>query len=196
MKELAGASDLIFERKGSGTLFYEARLSYARTELPRAGLESGFLVQKVMRRAPQGPSTGASPAPGTSAESQLTFLRGDLVVIDVTVLAPARRRYVVVDDPLPAGFEALDLSLQTAQGSLLSLLQGQMSGFSQAWHRTELRDDRALTFVDDMPAGVYRYRTLARATTSGTFVTPPTRAMEMYQPEVYGRTGAIRVTVQ
>jgi uncharacterized protein YfaS (alpha-2-macroglobulin family) len=59
-----------------------------------------------------------------------------------------------------------------------------------------LRDDRALFFVDDMPPGVYRYRYLARATTRGKFVVPPTIAKEMYQEEVYGRTGATEVRVR
>jgi alpha-2-macroglobulin len=59
----------------------------------------------------------------------------------------------------------------------------------------ELRDDRVLFFVDHMAAGMYRYRYLARATTLGSFVLPPTRAEEMYTPEVFGRTGADKITI-
>ncbi len=59
-----------------------------------------------------------------------------------------------------------------------------------SWFRQELRDDRALFFVDHMVAGMYHYRYLARATTIGRFVLPATRAESMYQPEVFGRTGA------
>lgn len=33
-------------------------------------------------------------------------------------------------------------------------------------------------------------RIMARATTPGRFVVPPTQAEEMYNPEVFGRTGA------
>jgi uncharacterized protein YfaS (alpha-2-macroglobulin family) len=53
-----------------------------------------------------------------------------------------------------------------------------------------------LFFVDSMPAGLYRYRYLARATSLGRFVVPPTRVLEMYQPEVFGRTGASVVEVR
>ena len=45
-------------------------------------------------------------------------------------------------------------------------------------------------------AGMYHYRYLARATTFGTFVVPPTKAEEMYVPEVFGRSGAITVEVK
>jgi uncharacterized protein YfaS (alpha-2-macroglobulin family) len=47
-----------------------------------------------------------------------------------------------------------------------------------------------------MPAGIYHYRYLARATSLGRFVAPPTRAFEMYQPEVFARTGASIVEVR
>jgi hypothetical protein len=42
---------------------------------------------------------------------------------------------------------------------------------------------------------MYRYRYLARATSLGSFVLPPTKVEEMYMPEVFGRTGAETITV-
>ncbi|HOT10827.1 MAG TPA: hypothetical protein PK710_13705, partial [Polyangiaceae bacterium] len=60
----------------------------------------------------------------------------------------------------------------------------------------ELRDDRALFFVDHMAAGMYHYRYLARATTIGRFVMPSTRVESMYQPEIFGRTGATMIDVK
>jgi uncharacterized protein YfaS (alpha-2-macroglobulin family) len=47
-----------------------------------------------------------------------------------------------------------------------------------------------------MPPGLYRYRYLTRATTPGVFVTPPTTVLEMYQEEVFARTGARQVEVR
>jgi uncharacterized protein YfaS (alpha-2-macroglobulin family) len=61
--------------------------------------------------------------------------------------------------------------------------------------RRELRDDRVVYFVDALPAGVSRYRYLARATTIGTFQAPPARVEEMYVPETFGRTAGGRVRV-
>ena len=59
----------------------------------------------------------------------------------------------------------------------------------------EIRDDRVLFFVDHLSAGMFRYRYLARATTLGAFVVPPTKVEEMYTPEVFGRTGADLIRV-
>ena len=49
----------------------------------------------------------------------------------------------------------------------------------------------------DIDPGTDAKRTyVVRATTSGTFRTSPTHAEEMYEPEVFGRTGSDVVTVQ
>ncbi len=104
--------------------------------------------------------------------------------------APEARRYVVIDDPLPAGLEALYASLATASQSF---------GAAATWlgtdrydHR-ELRDDRVLFFRDLMQPGKLTCRYLARVTTAGQFVAPPTMAEEMNNPEVLGHNGATHV---
>jgi uncharacterized protein YfaS (alpha-2-macroglobulin family) len=131
---------------------------------------------------------------------------GDLVLVDLLVAAPGLRHFVVIEDPLPAGLEAVDVRLATTSAALdidsdaaqsaVDAEPAAGSGFQSAWYRRELRDDRVLFFVDEMPAGLYHYRYLARATTLGRFVVPPTRAEEMYQPEVFGRTAAHTLEVR
>jgi uncharacterized protein YfaS (alpha-2-macroglobulin family) len=201
-----GSGRLVFEKEGAGTLFYEARLRYARTTLPTGSLERGFFVQKTLR-----PVTAASlPDALAQIPSQgvTTVAPGSLVLADLLLVAPGAREYVVLDDPLPAGLEAVDARLATTAS--WARISGSRSddepptGDDMAHHRAllpshyrqELRDDRVLFFVDHLPAGVYHYRYLARATTPGTFVVPPTQAEEMYNPEVFGRTGAIRFEVR
>jgi len=122
--------------------------------------------------------------------------------VDLLVTAPTLRHYVVIEDPLPAGLEAVDASLATSSADLDVEARAPQdsaahpSPFQSSWYRQELRDDRVLFFVDHMPPGIYHYRYLARATTLGSFVLPPTRVEEMYQPEVFGRTAASQVEVR
>jgi uncharacterized protein YfaS (alpha-2-macroglobulin family) len=59
-----------------------------------------------------------------------------------------------------------------------------------------MRDDRVQLFTDSMHGGVYEYTYTARATTLGTFVVPPTRAEEMYEPETFGRGATEKVVVE
>lgn len=187
---------LIFASEGEGTLFYEARLRYAQQMLPERERERGIYVRKLLRTVDRAAlARGLSEA---SERDQARFQAGDLVLGDVLVIAPQPRFYVAIDDPLPAGLEAIDMSLATTAGDLsldVSSRAGARPTASSPFDRRELRDDRVLFFVDRLPAGVHHYRYLARATALGSFVVPPTRAEEMYQPEIFGRTGARSIEV-
>jgi len=183
---------LVFDKQGDGTLFYEARLKFARSELPVASLEAGFSVTKNLRTISR--DELLHPL-GHSTQSSNSFEEGELVLVDLEVLAPDTRRFVVLDDPLPAGFEAIDFSLANTSSQLSPDL-GSSSGYAWAWSRSEIRDDRVLHFIDEMPPGLYRFAYVARATTSGRFVTPPTVVREMYQEDVMARTAARFVQVR
>ncbi len=193
-----------FTVDGSGKLFYEARLRYARQKLPTDVIDRGFFVEKRLRKVtPENLDEALATVPN---KELLDFAGSDLVLADVVVVTPKPRSFVVIDDPLPAGFEAIDMRLATSSGRLGGAeysaprfdeddeATGRADQFS--WYTKELRDDRVLFFVDHMAAGVYRYRYLARATSFGKFVVPPTRAEAMYAPEIFGRNGATTIEVK
>ena len=201
-----GGETLGFEVRGKGTLFYEARLRYAKTELPREALDRGFFVKKIVRSVrPDALEDALATLPEASA-TQVTG--GDLVLVDLIVVTPEPREQVVIDDPLPAGLEAVEASLATAASSQSAVVEpdgaadhgdeevatddARANGraFNHSYYHREIRDDRVLTFVEHMAAGMYHYRYLARATTFGHFVAPPTRAECMYDPATFGRTAA------
>lgn len=193
-----------FTVDGTGRLFYEARLRYAKKALPSSGLERGFFVKKTLRVIKP---EGLAEALGSVPEATLRSFRGsDLVLGDIVVVTPSPREFVVIDDPLPAGFEAVDARLATSGASVNVDRAAAQSGADEEGeddddvatgrgHRSssfvrEIRDDRVLFFVDHMAAGMFHYRYLARATSLGSFILPPTKVEEMYTPEVFGRTGA------
>ncbi len=201
----AGGQPLAFQVQGTGKLFYEARLRYSRRELPTAGLDRGFFVRKFVRSVkPEALRDALASLPQASAS---TAKASDLVLVDLLVVNADPRENVVVDDPLPAGLEAVQSSLTTTARSLAVTDAGgdgdasdeEASGdderangraYTFAWYHREFHDDRVLSFVEHMPAGIFHYRYLARATTFGHFVVPPTRVECMYEPEIFGRTGA------
>lgn len=207
----AGGSNLAFQVRGSGKLFYAARLRYSRKEMPTQPLDRGFTVRKVVRSLkPEGLRDALRSIPKDSAAAADA---GDLVLVDLVVVTSDPREQVVIDDPLPAGLEAVDAKLATSARSLDVVDAGgdgdeederaatpdakaMGTAFGSAWYHREIHDDRVLTFVEHMPAGMYHYRYLARATTPGKFVVPPTRAECMYEPETFGRTQAATFQVK
>jgi alpha-2-macroglobulin len=199
----SGGSTLAFAVEGTGRLFYEARLRYAKKELPKKSLDRGFFVSKIMR--PVRPEQLAAVPLAVPKQTVATYQGGDLVLTDLVVVTPSPRQFVVVDDPIVSGLEAIDSNLATTAKSLdvdsvITLDPDEYdrpgAAFLSNAVRRELRDDRALFLVEHMAAGMYRYRYLARATTLGTFVQPATRVEEMYSPEVFGRTAAGVVEVR
>lgn len=204
-------STLAFQVEGRGTLFYEARLKYARKELPKEAIDRGFFVKQTLRAVR--PEELAEAIKQVGAKGATSFFGSDLVLADVVVVTPSPREQVVIDAPLPAGFEPIDASLVTTanwlsvpatggeyealgddEGARDELAEGR--AYLPSFVRKEMRDDRVLFFVEHMAQGMFHYRYLARATTMGSFVVPPIRAEEMYAPEVFGRSGAVTVEVR
>ena len=201
MKNLAGKGRVLsFDVKGSGTLFYEARLRYILRDLATKPLEHGLALQKFVRgvRSEDLVSLGfALPKTTTS-----TVQASNLVVVDLVMSVPAPTEHVVIDDPIPAGLEPIDTRMRTVSAAIgeMDRPEGapcsrddacdERESFSMQWHRREVRDDRVLFFLESAEVGLYRYRYLARATTLGTFVVPPATASAMYEPDIFGRTGA------
>lgn len=110
---------------------------------------------------------------------------GDMVVVSLAIEIGGGDRYLAIDDPLPAVFEAINpefASMNEREG-------GQLPDGTQAWfcdHR-EIRSDRALFFTDYAPAkGKFTLRYLARVNAEGDATAPPARIEAMYQPEKYG----------
>jgi uncharacterized protein YfaS (alpha-2-macroglobulin family) len=139
---------------------------------------------------------------------------GELVRVRLRITAPADREFVVIDDALPAGLEAVDLSLRTSaslppfegaprlRGDVNEGPPGQRwlygswdSSWWTPWEHKEIRDDRVLYFARQLWKGSYQASYVARATTAGTFVRPPAQAEEMYNPAVRGRSDGGTFTV-
>ncbi len=185
---------LTFTREGTGTLFYTARLRYASDQLFPGGLDSGIHIERSY--APYAESGVRQPS--------LAYKAGDLVRVTLTLRLTKERRYVAVTDPLPAGFEAVESWFATTAAALarprVDTDQNERSWFLW-WQRggfdhVERLDDRVNLFATRLSEGTHEFTYVVRATTAGSFKTAPARAEEMYEPEVFGRTGSALIEVK
>lgn len=190
-----GRKPLILEKRGKGKLYYRLGLRYAPKSLRLAPEEQGFSVTRTYEPV-QHKGDVTRVAPG-----RYRIKAGRYVRVRLRVVVPSRRYFVALDDPLPAGLEAVDTNLRTsARSALAGKARNRIFDFHSwysffAFSHKEKRDDRVVLFSDRLPSGVYEYTYLARATTYGTFVVPPLKAEEMYHPEVFGRNGTEIVEV-
>jgi hypothetical protein len=174
---------------GEGRLYYTAHLKVYLPVEEIEPLDRGVIVQRryVDPECTQG---AKCPEIGQAAV-------GDVVQVRLTIIAPHDLYYVVVEDPLPAGAEAIDTSLDTtslvAQGlGLYREADDEMwYDFYYWWWRwyshSEMRDEKVVLFADYLPAGTYEYVYTFRATLPGEYHVIPTTANEFYFPEVFGR---------
>lgn len=194
---LSAASDLVLAKAGPGRLYYRLGLRYAPSDFKLGAEDRGFLVERVY--LPEGEDGELRRLEdGTWVAKAGTYVR-----VRIRVVAPDRRFYVAVVDPLPAGLEAVNEGFATSATQRLGGAKTAIHpsgrrhwGYWNPWDYEERRDDRIQLFSDRMYGGTYEYTYVTRATTVGTFVVPPARAEEMYESETFGRTASAVFVVE
>lgn len=107
---------------------------------------------------------------------------GDLIRVDLRVTLPHDDlRYLVVEDRIPALFEAINNSFQSQAAPSIA---GGTSERSWSVSHSELRADRAYFFLDrGWNKGTYTLTYLVRCTQAGQAIAPPAKVESMYDPE-------------
>jgi alpha-2-macroglobulin len=201
-----GAGDLKLEAdnkltisrgEGTGRLYYTAHLtSYIPVEEIDA-LQRGIIVQRQY--------VSSSCPIGESCAEIDTVSIGDEIQVRLTIIAPHDLYYVVVEDPFPAGCEAIDPSLATTSISATEPGLFRDSSSNSNWFywwwwrwysRSEFRDEKAILFADYLPSGTYTYQYNLRAVVPGEFGVLPTLAQEFYFPEVFGRSDGRSLVIE
>ncbi|MBA2685930.1 MAG: Ig-like domain-containing protein [Gemmatimonadaceae bacterium] len=195
--------------KGDGLAYYYITVTEVPKTAPVRPEDTGIQVERWYESYDK-------PTPLVSVAE------GELVRVRMRVTIKSERHFLVLDDPLPAGLEAVDLSLRTAaalpgpgaafgtsgdadddsggdssDGSSYRWGYGTWdSGWWSPWDHKEIRDDRVVYVATYLWPGVYTASYIARATTPGVFMRPPAHAEEMYNPAVSGRSdgGVFTVT--
>lgn len=199
-----GTSDLIIDRRGAGRLYYRIGMKYAPKNLKLDPADYGFTVLRSYEAVDDKDDVKQN------ADGSWAIKAGARVRVRLTMVAQSRRYHVALVDPLPAGLEILNPELAVTeavpddkQPSPPVVLYGSRSyGYGTRWlqrywfEHQNFRDERAEAFASLLWEGVYTYSYVARATTPGDFVVPPTKAEEMYHPETFGRTGTDLVHVE
>ncbi len=188
---LGEANRVVIERgEGVGNLYYTARLN---VHLPVDEIEpvnQGLILER--RYTLLGDEDGAAI---TSARV------GDTVQVRLTIIAPNDMNYVVIEDPIPAGTDAIDPNLNTSQQIGTQPELNRADPLSQGWgwwwfSRTEFRDEKVVLYASYLPAGTYEFVYTLQAGLEGVYNVIPPTGQEFYFPEVYGRGAGSTFTIE
>jgi alpha-2-macroglobulin len=193
------ANELLITRgAGEGKLYYSANLRYFLSADNLPALNKGIIVGRQYYAVNQ-----QTLKPGDSAIASAKV--GEYVQVRLVIVAPTELHYLALEDPLPAGFEAVDTTLKTSSvaaqaGQLKEQVPSQPGDqwfrpYWSYWSNTQVRDDKVALFATYLGRGTYEYSYLIRASVGGTFRTLPARAWEMYFPDVMGRSEGARFQV-
>jgi alpha-2-macroglobulin len=172
---------LSLEKTGTGALHYFVAYSYALGG-PQPGIIAGLRIIRYVR-----PANGTTVLweSGLSAPSApLSLNVGQVYDVELEVIADHPVDQVVITDPLPAGFEAVDASFQTSTQFFQAATDSWQLDY-QAIYR-----DRVVAYGDHLDAGDYSFHYLVRSVTPGTFSWPGADAHLQYAPEIFGRTSS------
>lgn len=193
------SQDLVLSKDGAGRMYYRIGMKYAPRSLKLEPADRGFAVERLYE-AVDDPADVRRDDDGT-----WRIKAGARVRVRLTMVATGRRVHVALVDPLPAGLEPVNPELATSGsappdegtvGDDPSSRRGYWWWWRPWYEHENLRDERVEAFTNLLWEGVHKYTYLARATTPGTFVVPPTKAEEMYNPETFGRSATDRVVVE
>ncbi len=187
--------NITLDKKGQGRLYYRLGLKYALKDLTPEPLEAGFAVVRTYEGADDPGDVQRIDA------NTWQFKLGSRIRCTTKLVAPARRAHVALSVPLPAGCEILNSALKMTEDMPKDSDQVKPKYYWSYFWRSpfdhqNLRDDKAEAFSLILPGGEYEYSFVCRATAPGTFVVPPAKAEEMYAPEVFGRSGGVKVIIK
>jgi hypothetical protein len=186
---------LTIQKDGKGRLYYRVGMTYAPASLKLEPADYGFVVQRSYEGADD-------PKDVTRTKDGTWHIKaGSRVRVRLTMINENRRYHVALVDPLPAGLEPLNPRLAVTGPIPIDPAEQKARGRYWWWwgpwyEHQNLRDERVEAFAALLWEGVHSYDYVARATTPGNFVVPPTKAEEMYMPETFGRGGSDRVIVE
>jgi hypothetical protein len=187
MSELPpGKNNLMIITSGNGKLNYWISYEY-RLEGNQPGRLNGLRVERKIQRVND--SEVLKKMGLTAEEEPLEVQPGQVFDIGLEIITDHPVNNVMITDPLPAGFEAIDNRFNTSN----SALQAQTDSWNINYQT--IYRDRIFAYADSLEAGVYQLHYLVRSVTPGEFLWPGAKAYLQQAPEEFGRSSSSSLVI-
>ncbi|WP_175561014.1 Ig-like domain-containing protein [Hydrococcus rivularis] len=176
-----GRHDLILNKSGKGNLHYLTAYRY-RLKGNQPGRINGLRVIRYIRPANQAQVLREIDL--YAPDESFTVPPGQVFDIGLEIITDHPIDHLIINDPLPAGFEAVDTSFQTST----SYFQPQQDSWEINYQK--IYKDKVVAYGDRLKAGVYSMHYLVRSVTPGRFEYPGAEVYLQYAPEEFGRSAS------
>ena len=184
-----------FRKSGTGRLYYTAHLDAFLSADSVQAVDRGFSVTRTYYDA-------ACDAEKEVCQPLTAMQSGKKVRVELTIIATDSQTFVRVEDPLPAGADAINPNLDTSEVGLDAGYTGGYQppyrwGYWGWWvfNDIDFRDEKVVFTADYLPSGTYQYTYYIEAVVPGTYQVMPTIAKAEFRPEVFGRANGMIFTV-
>jgi alpha-2-macroglobulin len=164
--------------------YYDNRESLEQTGTHRLALSRKYFTLSPVTQATRNGQTRIvyreTPFTGTAKP-------GDLLLVRLVAAGSKDWRYLMIEDPLPAGVEAV------RDPDIYDLEHRPTWWYGS---KREYRDSRVVQFQNEFSDGRYEYTYLLKVVTPGSFRAMPAQVAPMYVPDVFATTGVQAVEVR
>ncbi len=164
------------------TLYYQSDLQYFTQQEDLLSSSNGIKVQReyVRLKPVEGDNYGEKTYEASPLKGKIN--KGEIIGVRISIEAPEELTYVVMEDPLPSGFEVMeDIRFDKDAAYYADLT---------------IRDEKVALFGTYMEKGKHVYNYALRPELSGKFHVMPAESYEMYRPEVKGTGAEARLEVE
>jgi hypothetical protein len=181
---------VIITNNGLNTLYYTAQIDLTLPMDNVAALNRGIVVERRYTIAVEGEMRTVSSA-----------RVGDTITVRLTLIAPNDLHFVLLEDPIPSGTDAINPELATSPQIGTQPELTPQDPLSQGWGwwwfaNIEFRDAHVVLSATYLPAGSYEFVYTLRAGLPGVYNVLPAHAREVYFPEVFGRSDGLIFTIE
>jgi uncharacterized protein YfaS (alpha-2-macroglobulin family) len=183
----AGTNQVRLVKGDAGTVYWSAAAAYfdPSTAEGRSGTRQLAISRRYARLTP------------VTVDDRIVYREeplagavnpGDVLTVRLTAAGSPDWRYLAIEDPLPAGVEAI-------QDTTAYPLERPETVRWWWGSRVEYRDARTVFFQESFEEGRYEYVYLVKVASAGTFRAVPAQVSPMYVPDVFASSEPFIVTV-
>ncbi|HLP86987.1 MAG TPA: alpha-2-macroglobulin [Nostocaceae cyanobacterium] len=182
-----GKHDLVLQKNGKGKLHYLISYNYRLNGI-QSGRFNGLRITREISKVNEDKILNKTGM--YAVDKPLTLKPGEVFDIGLEIITDHPVDHVIIKDPLPAGFEAIDKSFQTATAALQAKADNWELGYRTIYK------DKIVAYADHLEPGVYNLHYLVRSVTPGTFLWPGSQVYLQYAPEEFGRSADVKLVLE